>query len=195
MSGIDTTSYDKPFSVADLAHRRINMEPWMPLPTEVAFSSLVSFSELDYPYSTKNWRKHRASKAEGQGNDNSAPRTAVNNADDSRSYNFSGGRTFDSSDNSTRPFVKQENANTSGRYHSSYLPGPYLCPIWADIKSVDLYDVGVCNLIELATPELLVFKDIFCKDLGIDSSTINEKVNLASIPGLANWVRSCLSIP
>ncbi|KAJ2062440.1 hypothetical protein GGI17_002442 [Coemansia sp. S146] len=196
MSGIDTTSYDKPFSVADLAHRRINMEPWMPLPTEVAFSSLVSFSEPDYPYSTKTWRKRRTNKAEGQGgNDNSVPRTVANNVDDSRCYSFGGGRTFDSSDNSTPPFVKLENANTSGRYHSSYLPGPYLCPIWADIKSVDLYDVGVCNFIELATPELLVFKDIFCKDLGIDPSTINEKVNLASIPGLANWVRSCLFMP
>ncbi|KAJ2350389.1 hypothetical protein GGH91_000161 [Coemansia sp. RSA 2671] len=190
MSGIDTTSYDKPFSVVDLAHRRINMEPWMPLPTEVAFSSLVSFSEPDYPYSVRTWRKHRADKAQGQGSN--APRTAAKVMDEGRCYSFGGGRTFDSSDNSTPAFVRQENANTSGRYHDSYLPGPYLCPIWADINSVDLYDVGVCNLIELATPELLVFKDVFCKDLGIDSSTINEKVNLASIPGLANWIRRCI---
>ncbi|KAJ2493148.1 hypothetical protein IWW37_000798 [Coemansia sp. RSA 2050] len=190
MSGIDTTSYDKPFSVVDLAHRRINMEPWMPLPTEVAFSSLVSFSEPDYPYSVRTWRKHGADKAQGQGSN--ALRTVARNMDEGRCYSFGGGRTFDSSDNSTPAFVRQENANISGRYHESYLPGPYLCPIWADINSVDLYDVGVCNLIELATPELLVFKDVFCKDLGIDSSTINEKVNLASIPGLANWIRRCL---
>ncbi|KAJ2827443.1 hypothetical protein GGI24_002642 [Coemansia furcata] len=188
VSGIDTTSYDKPFSVADLAHRRINMEPWMPLPTEVAFSSLVTFSEPDYPYSVRTWRKRR-NKAE---DDASVLRAAAKSADDGRCDSFGGGRTFDSSENSTPAFVKQENANTSGRYHESYLPGPYLCPIWADIRSVDLYDVGVCNFIELATPELLVFKDIFCKDLGIDPSTINEKVNLASVPGLANWVRTCL---
>ncbi|KAJ2450373.1 hypothetical protein GGF42_004503 [Coemansia sp. RSA 2424] len=210
MSGIDTTSYDKPFSVADLAHRRMNMEPWMPLPSETAFSSLVSFSEPNYPYSTRTWRKRRADSSTNTAehhhhggnssgaadgcNYNSVPRAAAasSSLDEDRAYNFGGGRTFDSSDNSTPPCMLQRNANTSGRYHDSYLPGPYLCPIWADINSVDLYDVGVCNFIELATPELLVFKDIFCKDLGIDSSTINEKVNLASIPGLANWVRSCL---
>ncbi|KAJ2747918.1 hypothetical protein GGI20_000005 [Coemansia sp. BCRC 34301] len=200
MSGIDTTSYDKPFSVADLAHRRVNMEPWMPLPSETAFSSLVSFVEPSYPYSTRTWRKRRTagdnSAAENQGaSSKSLPHAAGNSLDDGSACGFGGGRTFDSSDNSTPPFVEQNNANTSGKFHASYLPGPYLCPIWADINSVDLYDVGVCNLIELATPELLVFKDVFCKDLGIDSSMINEKVSLATIPGLANWVRNCLFTP
>ncbi|KAJ2909212.1 hypothetical protein GGI21_002108 [Coemansia aciculifera] len=217
MSGIDTTSYDKPFSVADLAHRRMNMEPWMPLPSETAFSSLVSFSEPNYPYSARTWRKHRvdssgnnnaaehqdgnnSSAAGGCNNNNNSgssgvPRGPGNSLDEDRACSFGGGRVFDSSDNSTPPFALRNNANISGRFHTSYLPGPYLCPIWSDINSVDLYDVGVCNLIELATPELLVFKDIFCKDLGIDASTINEKVNLASIPGLANWVRNCLFLP
>ncbi|KAJ2485895.1 hypothetical protein EV174_001437 [Coemansia sp. RSA 2320] len=202
VSGVDTSSHDKPFSVVDLAHRRINMDPWMPLETEDTFKFLVSSGGSSYPYAAKHWSKQRSSKSDDvSAEDDSGPNTfhqrladsnknsSDANNDDDGAYSFDAAQTFDSSDMNTPRLVPQKNANVCGSFHESHLPGPYLCPIWADINSVDLYDVGVCNLIELATPELLVFKDVFCKDLGIDSSTINEKVNLASVPGLANWVR------
>ncbi|KAI8323047.1 hypothetical protein GQ54DRAFT_332773 [Martensiomyces pterosporus] len=197
-------NYDKPFSAVDLAYRRINLDPWMPLPGDGWYKKLISSSEHQYPYSSKTWRK-RATACKATASENapagSKPReTADARNEPSKGYSFSSRvedlRTINSSrtpsEASTQGYIPQGNANVTGRFHASFLPGPYMCPIWADINSVDLYDVGSTNLLELATPELLAMKDVFCKELGIDPSSIDEKVNLSTVPGLANWVRSYL---
>ncbi|KAJ2719775.1 hypothetical protein GGI07_005000 [Coemansia sp. Benny D115] len=191
-SGVDSGSCDKPFSVVDLAYRRINQEPWIPLIGDESYINLVSYNDCIYPYSSKTWRKRVDSRGQ-----------LVQETDVNNQYQQPGtrperhGSTEDNSlspegTTSTQAFAAQANANITGRFHSSYLPGPYLCPIWADINSVDLYDVGACNLLELVTPELLVFKDLFCQDLGLDPNSIDERVSLATVPGLANWVREML---
>ncbi|KAJ1932344.1 hypothetical protein EC988_009490 [Linderina pennispora] len=193
-------NYDKPFSIVDLAYRRINLDPWMPLPGDDWYNKLVSSNEHQYPYSSKTWRKMSSvcRKQESQpSNTSDAPKekSAAN-----FEMHLEDLRTFDTnhapSEVSTQGrSIGQINANVTGRFHTSFLPGPYMCPIWADIESVDLYDVGSCSLMELATPELLAVKDIFCDELGIDPESVDKRVNLATIPGLANWVRSCLYLP
>ncbi|KAJ1946181.1 hypothetical protein FBU59_002094, partial [Linderina macrospora] len=50
-------NYDKPFSIVDLAYRRINLDPWMPLPGDDWYKKLVSSNDCQYPYSSKTWRK------------------------------------------------------------------------------------------------------------------------------------------
>ncbi|KAJ1667036.1 hypothetical protein IW140_002248 [Coemansia sp. RSA 1813] len=180
-------NYDKPFSVVDLAYRRVSLDPWFPLPNDMWFTDVVSFHEVSYPYSFRSWRTHTAG---GRGGSKEPKESS--NTKKAENPNASVGTFYTHSDSSTNAIGLKANANATGSFHPSYIPGPFMCPIWADINSVDLYDVSVCNLIELVTPELLAMKDIFCKDIGINPDTVDEKVNLASIPGLANWVRSCL---
>ncbi|KAJ1719001.1 hypothetical protein LPJ53_006154, partial [Coemansia erecta] len=186
-SNVDPASHNKPFSVVDLAYRRINQEPWIPLIGDETHRSLVNYGDCSYPYSSKTWRKrvdssgrlvHDVECQDGQ------PQPAVGAPHD--------GSSLSPSDTSTQAFITQANANITGRFHMSYVPGPYLCPIWADINSVDLYDVGACNLLELVTPDLLAVKDMFCKDLGLDPESIDERVSLATVPKLSNWVRQML---
>ncbi|KAJ2361415.1 hypothetical protein IW150_007247 [Coemansia sp. RSA 2607] len=186
-SGVDPASHNKPFSVVDLAYRRINQEPWIPLIGDETHRPLVNYGDCSYPYSSKTWRKrvdssgrliHDVECHDGQ------PQPVVGAPHD--------GSSLSPSDTSTHAFITQANANITGRFHMSYVPGPYLCPIWADINSVDLYDVGACNLLELVTPDLLAVKDMFCKDLGLDPESVDEKVSLATVPKLSNWVRQKL---
>ncbi|KAJ2782471.1 COBW domain-containing protein 1 [Coemansia interrupta] len=185
--GIDPGSHNRPFSVVDLAYRRINQEPWIPLIGDETHRSLVNYGDCSYPYSSKTWRKrvdssgrlvHDFECQDGQ------PQPVMGAPHD--------GSSLSPSDTSTQAFITQANANITGRFHMSYVPGPYLCPIWADINSVDLYDVGACNLLELVTPDLLAVKDMFCKDLGLDPESIDERVSLATIPKLSTWVRQKL---
>ncbi|KAJ1990298.1 hypothetical protein GGI25_004454 [Coemansia spiralis] len=193
----DQTNYDKPFSIVDLAYRRISRDPWVPLPSDSWYSTVISFGETKYPYSFRDWRKQKGRADSNSGNGGKQPECADSKAE-SFSNRVENSRSLEAScthsdiSNGPNVLTREANANVTGSFHASYLPGPFMCPLWADINSVDLYDVGVCNLLELVTPELLAMKDIFCKDLGINPETIDEKVNLASIPGLANWVRSCL---
>ncbi|KAJ1947789.1 hypothetical protein GGF37_000166 [Kickxella alabastrina] len=194
--GADPGSYDKPFSVVDLAYRRINQDPWIPLIGDESYANLVNYNDCDYPYSAKTWRKranspgHMPHELDGQDrpqcNHNGQNQQRQEQKDDDDD-NLEEGRSSPS-ETGTQAFVSRANANIAGRFHMSYLPGPHLCPIWADIKSVDLYDVGACNLLEIASPELLAVKEVFCKDLGLDPNSIDERVNLATIPGLSNWV-------
>ncbi|KAI9477246.1 hypothetical protein LPJ79_000562 [Coemansia sp. RSA 1821] len=183
-NGLDFINYDKPFSVVDLAYRRINLDPWTPEKDSVLFQVLVAHTQTSYPYSAKSWSKPaRVPKPASDGHET---------ADDSLNRSSRGDLSCTPSENSTQAHSWQPTANVTGRYHPSFLPGPYLCPIWADINSVDLYDVGACNLLELAMPELLAMKHVFCQALGISASSVDERTNLATIPGMANWVRSCL---
>ncbi|KAJ2807015.1 hypothetical protein H4R20_001455 [Coemansia guatemalensis] len=206
--GVDYISYGKPFSTVDLAYRRINMDPWIPLPGDELYRDIVSLTTANYPYSAKTWTKPgrtsscpnklgdaAAGSATGaDGGDNKEP--LLGSPDEARHGFSTGARAYDSSrtpsESSTQAIALQANANVTGSFHTSYLPGPYLCPIWSDINSVDLYDVGSCNLLELATPELLAMKHVFCEALGINPESVDERTNLATIPGLANWVRNCL---
>ncbi|KAJ2393030.1 hypothetical protein H4S02_000452, partial [Coemansia sp. RSA 2611] len=189
-SGLDFINYDKPFSAVDLAYRRINLDPWMPLDEDdELFQGLLTRSQVDYPYSVKTWRKPArvqttADVAEGMVRQESGEEDLPKRNSQAESSH--------TPSEASAMYAQQVTANVTGRYHSSYLPGPYLCPIWSDINSVDLYDVGVCNLLELAMPELLAMKHVFCQALGISPRSVDEKTNLAAIPGMANWVRSCL---
>ncbi|KAJ2158690.1 hypothetical protein GGF46_003586 [Coemansia sp. RSA 552] len=208
--GIDFVNYDKPFSVVDMAHRRINMDPWIPLPGDSdsagLYQDLAATSSINYPYSAKTWRRKsvaaaRTGSAGGnveepeQQEEDEAPPPEQPTQPQQPSLARAAGESMShaSSENSANAFVQmRDNANVTGRYHTSYVPGPYLCPIWSDINSVDTYDVGACNLLELAMPELLAMKHAFCKALEINPDSIDEKTNLASVPGLANWVHSRL---
>ncbi|KAJ2852513.1 hypothetical protein IWW36_000141 [Coemansia brasiliensis] len=183
-NGVDFINYDKPFSVVDLAYRRINLDPWTPEKDSTLFQVLVAHAQTSYPYSAKSWSKPaRVSKPASEGHEAT---------DDLLNRSSRGELSCTPSENSTQAHSWQPTANVTGRYHPSFLPGPYLCPIWADINSVDLYDVGVCNLLELAMPELLAMKHVFCQALDISTSSVDERTNLATIPGMADWVRSCL---
>ncbi|KAJ2402373.1 hypothetical protein GGI23_000762 [Coemansia sp. RSA 2559] len=196
-SNSDLLNYDKPFSVVDLAYRRVSLDPWFPLPSDSWFTDVVSFHDLSYPYSFRSWRTqagdHGGVGGGGSSNNNKLPKkSSTGGVQKAETLNASIGTFYTHSDSSTNAIGMRANANATGSFHPSYVPGPFMCPIWADINAVDLYDVSVCNLLELVAPELLAMKDIFCKDIGINPDTMDEKVNLASIPGLANWVRSCL---
>ncbi|KAJ1905075.1 hypothetical protein LPJ81_002127 [Coemansia sp. IMI 209127] len=187
-------NYDKPFSVVDLAYRRVGLDPWFPLSDDSWFTDVVSFHERSYPYSFRSRRAHAVdSGGVGSNTNNKLPKkSSSGGVQKAETPNVSIGTFYTHSDSSTNAIGMRANANATGSFHPSYVPGPFMCPIWADINAVDLYDVSVCNLLELVAPELLAMKDIFCKDIGINPDTVDEKVNLASIPGLANWVRSCL---
>ncbi|KAJ2665314.1 hypothetical protein IWW48_000202 [Coemansia sp. RSA 1200] len=187
--------YGKPFSVVDLAYRRISQDPWFPLRGDNWFANVVSFDETSYPYSFRNWRKQK--KESDGGCNNQSKESLATGATGKKPENTSasvGGTFYTHSNGSTNAIGMRTNANANatGSFHTSYVPSPYMCPIWSDINSVDIYDVGVCNLLELVAPELLAMKSVFCKDLGINPDTVDEKVALASIPGLAGWVRNCL---
>ncbi|KAJ2079774.1 hypothetical protein H4R24_003553 [Coemansia sp. RSA 988] len=205
--GVDYISYGKPFSTVDLAYRRINTDPWIPLPDDELYHGIVSLATASYPYSAKTWRKPvrtpisanrmdetAAGIATGVGCNDKEP--SLGSPDEVQRESSTGGRIYESSrtpsESSTHAIPLQANANATGSFHTSYLPGPYLCPIWSDINSVDLYDVGSCNLLELAMPELLAMKHVFCEALDINPESVDETTNLATIPGLANWVRNCL---
>ncbi|KAJ2356890.1 hypothetical protein GGF43_001790, partial [Coemansia sp. RSA 2618] len=158
--GVDFINYDKPFSAVDLAYRRIHMDPWMPLADDDhMFQVLLAGPELNYPYSLKTWRKSSNKPRDSQHAATATTTTSTTTADDAQK-SLRSGSSHSPSENSTHGFAAHANAsaNLTGRFHTSYLPGPYLCPIWADIDAVDLYDVGVCNLLELAMPELLAMK-------------------------------------
>ncbi|KAJ1818972.1 hypothetical protein LPJ75_001300 [Coemansia sp. RSA 2598] len=196
-SGISCVSHSKPFSVVDLAYRRINQEPWVPLIGDEVHGEFVEYPENGYPYSSKIWKK----RADGSGRqtqsgelrDGQKQQTQQQTQQQQQEQASSArreGSSLSPSETSTQAFINQANANITGRFHLSYVPGPYLCPIWADISSVDLYDVGCCNLLEVISPELLAIKDEFCRDLGLDPNSIDEGVNLATVPGLAHWVRT-----
>ncbi|KAJ1758105.1 hypothetical protein LPJ58_002966, partial [Coemansia sp. RSA 1591] len=175
-NGIDFINYDKPFSVIDLAYRRINMDPWIPhCDDDELFNGLITSSHTNYPYSVKSWHKPgRPAKAP-------EPATDGLSVDDSQKPPRSESSHTPSETSAQMP-APHVNANVTGRYHCSQVPGPYLCPIWADINSVDLYDVGACNLLELAMPELLAMKHVFCRALNISLDSVDEKTNLATIP-------------
>ncbi|KAJ2617207.1 hypothetical protein H4S08_000422 [Coemansia sp. RSA 1365] len=210
--GVDYISYGKPFSTVDLAYRRINTDPWIPMPDDELYHGIVSLETTSYPYSAKNWCKPgRASACANKMGDAAASTTAgapsgancgndkepsLGSPNEAQHGPKVGARAYESSrtpsESSTQAFALQANANVTGSFHTSYLPGPYLCPIWSDINSVDLYDVGSCNLLELAMPELLAMKHVFCEALDINPESVDERTNLATIPGLANWVRDCL---
>ncbi|KAJ2555180.1 hypothetical protein EV175_002341, partial [Coemansia sp. RSA 1933] len=190
-SNAELLNYDKPFSVVDLAYRRVGLDPWFPLPSDRWFTDVVSFNELSYPYSFRSWRTQTEDSGDKPLKKSNSGGGGGKKAD-SQLPNTSVGTFYTHSDSSTNAIGMRANANATGSFHPSYIPGPFMCPIWADINAVDLYDVSVCNLLELVAPEILAMKDIFCKDIGINPDTVDEKVNLASIPGLANWVRSCL---
>ncbi|KAJ2807079.1 hypothetical protein H4R21_000624, partial [Coemansia helicoidea] len=195
---------EAPFTVVDLAYRRMNMDPWTPLPDDRLFRTLVASTPTNYPYSAKLWRRPSVSgRACGSAGEGAAgrPGTAPAAAAAGEGGSVPQGRQVSTrdtemsgtaSDNSTPAHLQKVNANVTGSYHPSFLPGPYLCPVWADINSVDLYDLGTCNLLELAMPELLAAKHLFCAALDINPDSIDERTNLATVPGLANWVHRCL---
>ncbi|KAJ2599472.1 hypothetical protein H4R99_003703 [Coemansia sp. RSA 1722] len=192
-SGISCMSHSKPLSVVDLAYRRINQEPWVPLIGDEIHKDLVSYRDNGYPYSSKIW-KRRVGAGGGAAQDGElSGGQCLKQQQQQQQSQTAGVRGEESSlspsETSTQAFINQANANITGRFHLSYIPGPYLCPIWADISSVDLYDVGCCNLLEVVSPELLAIKDEFCKDLGLDPGSVDENVNLVTVPGLAHWVR------
>ncbi|PIA13743.1 hypothetical protein COEREDRAFT_89266 [Coemansia reversa NRRL 1564] len=210
--GVDYISYGKPFSTVDLAYRRINTDPWIPMPDDELYHGIVSLETPSYPYSAKNWCKPgRTSTCANKMGDVVASTTAgaaseaycsndkepsLGSPNEAQHGSKTGTHVYESSrtpsESSTQAFALQANANVTGSFHTSYLLGPYLCPIWSDINSVDLYDVGSCNLLELAMPELLAMKHVFCEELDISPESVDERTNLATIPGLANWVRNCL---
>ncbi|KAJ2884044.1 hypothetical protein FB639_002039 [Coemansia asiatica] len=199
-SGISCMSHSKPFSVVDLAYRRINQEPWIPLIGDEMYRELVNYNDSGYPYSSKIWKKRVDSSGrlvhDDESQDGQTQKQQQQQQQQQQSYQqqASGVRgeasSLSPSETSTQAFINQANANITGRFHLSYVPGPYLCPIWADISSVDLYDVGCCNLLEVISPELLAIKEEFCRDLGLDPDSVDENVNLVTVPGLARWVRN-----
>ncbi|KAJ1718033.1 hypothetical protein LPJ61_006926 [Coemansia biformis] len=198
--GESAAARDRPFSVVDMAYRRMTLDPWTPLPDDSPFQTLIACGSLNYPYSSKMWRRTSGNRRSGGAasaadGPNSKPRSS-GDADDSQRRQSVGPRGSEasgtSSDNSMPAHLQHANANVTGSYHLSFLPGPYMCPVWSDINSVDLYDLGACNLLELVMPELLAVKHVFCKALDINPDSIDDTTSLATVPGLANWVRSHL---